>query len=134
MLESRQHEALGHLQGMDPLDDRERAQFRATCYRSSSARIAAAMAKATVMRLAGTQSLPTVPPVPRQLLAHNLPGPSDMRNLRQLPPVPPRRSFPPPSPSLSLHAPPVAPPLDLLRSPSAPLSPSARLPSPTPPL
>ena len=118
MLELRQHEALRQRQGMDPLDDRERAQFRATCYRSSSARIAAAMAKATVMRLAGTPSLPTIPPVPRQLLAHNIPGPSDMRNLRQLPPVPPRRPFPPPSPSLPLHAPPVAPPLDPLRDDS----------------
>ena len=51
MLELRQPEALRHLQGMDPLDHSELAQFRATCYRSGSARIAAAMAKATVMRL-----------------------------------------------------------------------------------
>jgi hypothetical protein len=69
MLELRQHEALRNVQGMDPLNDRERAQLRANCYRSSSARIAAGMAQATVMRLAGTPSLPTVPPVPRQQLA-----------------------------------------------------------------
>jgi hypothetical protein len=30
MLELRQHEALRHIQGLDPLDDSERAQFRAT--------------------------------------------------------------------------------------------------------
>jgi hypothetical protein len=39
MLELRQHEALRRLQGMDPLDDSERApsQNRANCFRSSSA-------------------------------------------------------------------------------------------------
>ena len=124
MLELRQHEALRHAHGMDPLDDSERAQFRATCYRSSSARVAAAMAKATVMRLAGTPSLPTVPPVPRPLLAHNLPGPSDVRNLRPLPSVPPPHSFPVPPPSLPQRA-----PLDLLHPPPHPVSPSDRLPS-----
>ncbi len=50
-----------------PLDVSEQAQFRANSYRSSSARVAA-MAKALVMRLADTPSLPTVP------LVHNLPG------------------------------------------------------------
>jgi hypothetical protein len=52
MLEIRQHEALRNAQGLDPLDDSERAQFRANCYRSSSAQVAAAMAKAAIMRLA----------------------------------------------------------------------------------
>jgi hypothetical protein len=89
MLELQQHEALRHAQGLDPLDDSERAQFPANCYRSSSARVAAAMAKATVMRLTGTPSLPTVPPDPRPHLAHNLQGPSDTRNLRSRPPAPP---------------------------------------------
>jgi hypothetical protein len=89
MLELRQQEALQHAQGLDPLDDSERAQFHANCYRSSSARVAAAMAKATFMRLTGTPSLPIVPPVPRQHLAHNLQGPSDTRNLGPRPPAPP---------------------------------------------
>jgi hypothetical protein len=52
MLELRQHEALHSLQGMDPFDDSELAQKRASCLRSSSARITAAMAKATVILLA----------------------------------------------------------------------------------
>jgi hypothetical protein len=47
---------------------------------------AAMGAKATVMRLAGTPSLPTIAPVPRHHLAHNLPAHSDSRNLRPLPP------------------------------------------------
>jgi hypothetical protein len=111
------HETLRQTHGMDPLDDSERAQFRANCYRSSSFRVAAAMAKATVMRLAGTPSLSTIAPVLRHHLAHNLPGHSDSRNLRPLPPVPPAR----PSPSLSAsphsRAHPLAPLLDLLRPP-----------------
>ena len=132
MLELRQHEALRHAQGLDPLDDSERAQFRANCYRSSSARVAAAMAKATVMRLTGTPSLPTVPPVPRQHLAHNLPGPSDTRSFRRRPPAPP--ACPSPLPPL----PPLLPPPFLLPAASlvdlrhplpVPLSPSDRLPS-----
>jgi hypothetical protein len=92
MQELRQHEALRHAQGLDPLDDSERAQFQANCYRSSSARVAAAMAKATVMRLTGTPSLPTVPPAPRRHLAHNLPAPppsphaASLIDLRQPPP------------------------------------------------
>ncbi len=54
MLELRQHETLRQTDVMDPLDDSERAQFRADCYGSSFARVAAAMAKAAVMRFAGT--------------------------------------------------------------------------------
>jgi hypothetical protein len=57
-------------QGMDPLDANERAQYWASCFRSGSARIHAAMAKATIMRLAGTPSLPVVAPVPRQVRTH----------------------------------------------------------------
>ena len=119
MLELRQHETLRHTHGMAPLDDGERAQFRANRYRSSSARVsvADAMAKATVMRLAGTPSLPNIAPVPRHHLAHNLPGHSDSRTIRPLPPIPPAR----PSPSLSAsphsRAPPLAPLLDLLHPP-----------------
>ena len=81
MLELRQHEALRQKQGLDPLIESERAQYRANCYRSSTARVAAAMAKATVMRLSGTPSIPVIDQVPRQQLAHNLPGISDFRDL-----------------------------------------------------
>ncbi len=51
MLELRQHAELRRLQGMDPLDDSERAQYRTNCFRASSARIATVMAKATIIRL-----------------------------------------------------------------------------------
>ncbi len=129
MLELRQHEALQNAQGLDPLDDSEQAQFRANCYRSSSARVSAAMAKAAVMRLTGTHSMPTVPPVPRQHLAHNLPGPSNTRNLRpRLPASPPSRSpIPPPIPPPP--SPLAASPLDLRHRPLSSLSPSDHLPS-----
>ncbi len=46
MLELREHKTLRSHQGIDPSDDSERAQYRANCFRSSSARIATAMAKA----------------------------------------------------------------------------------------
>ena len=95
MLELRQHVALCNLQGMDPLEDSERAQYTARCFRSSSSGVAAAMAKATLMRLAGSLSIPAIAPVYRQLLAHNLRGASDLRDLRQAPRVPCARSFPP---------------------------------------
>ncbi len=62
---------------MDPLDDNEQAKKRASCFRSSSARIADAMAKATIMLLAGTPSLTVSVPVPSQHLVHNLFGVSD---------------------------------------------------------
>jgi hypothetical protein len=54
IFELRQHEAIPILrnqQGLDPLDDSGRDQYRANCFRASSARVAAAIAKATVMRL-----------------------------------------------------------------------------------
>ncbi len=62
MLKLRQHEALRCLQGMDLLDDIELAQFRVTCFRSSSTRIATVMTKATIMGLTGAPSLPVVVP------------------------------------------------------------------------
>ncbi len=63
----------------------DQAQYRVNCYRSSTARVAAAMAKAMVMRLSGTPSLPVVDREPSQQLAHNLPGISDFRDQRQAP-------------------------------------------------
>ena len=129
MLELRQHEALRNLQGMDPLDGSERAQYRASCFRSSSARVAAAMAKATIMRLAGSPSIPSIAPVPRQLLAHNLRGVIDLRDLRQAPRVPGSRSSPPIPITPSSRPPGCAPPLDLLHPPSVSLPPSDLLPS-----
>ncbi len=77
-LELRHHEAVCSIQGLDHLDPSERAQYRAICFGSSSARLAAAMAKAAIMRLAGTPSLPVVVPVSRPHLAHNVRGVSDI--------------------------------------------------------
>jgi hypothetical protein len=51
------------------------------------------MAKTTVMRLAGTPSLPAIEPVPRQHLAHNQRGAADFYDFRQAPPQAPRGSF-----------------------------------------
>ncbi len=85
MLELLQHEAVRSLQGLDPLDVSKRAQYRASCFRSSSAQIADAMAKATFMRFAGTPSLPLVAPVPLQYFACNIRGVSDFYDLRQSP-------------------------------------------------
>jgi hypothetical protein len=70
ILELRQHERLRTQQGLDPSDDSERVQYRVNCFRSSSARIADAIAKAIVMRLAGTPSLTVLVPVPCKHLAH----------------------------------------------------------------
>ncbi len=81
MLELRQHEALRRLQGLDPLDDSEHAQYMANCFRASSARIAAVMAKGTIMRLTCAPSFPVVAPLSRQHLAHNNPGVFDFRDL-----------------------------------------------------
>jgi hypothetical protein len=66
----RQHERLRTQQGMDPSDDSERVQYWTNCFRSSSARIADAIAKSIVMRLAGTPYLPVTVPVHRRHLAH----------------------------------------------------------------
>jgi hypothetical protein len=102
MLELRQHEALWHAQGLDPLDDSERAQFRVR--RSRSARVAAAMAKATVMRLTGTPALPTVPPFHASTLRTTFRGPPILAifvhdlllpmHAHPLPPSHPTSSFP----------------------------------------
>jgi hypothetical protein len=81
--ELRQHEALRPLQSMDPLDDSERAQYRANHFWASSARIATVMAKATIMQLTGAPSLPVAATVSRQHIAHNNPGVSDLRNMGQ---------------------------------------------------
>jgi hypothetical protein len=74
MLELRQHEAPCSLQGLDPLDDSDSAQYRATYFRASSARIAAVMAKGTIMLLTGAPYFPVVAPLSRQYLARNNPG------------------------------------------------------------
>ena len=127
-LELRQHEAVRSLQGLDHLDPSERAQYRASCFRSSSARIAAAMAKATIMRLAGTPSLPVVVPVSRPHLARNVRGVSDICDLRQAPrrsPSPPSTPIPHPPRSLASLS---APPIDLCCPPPTSLSPSDSLP------
>jgi hypothetical protein len=60
------HDALQNKQGLDPLIDSKQAQYSANCYRFklSTAQEADAMAKATVMCLSGTLSLPVLPPVP----------------------------------------------------------------------
>ena len=50
-LEMRQHESLLASQGLPPMDPSARSQFRAICYRQTSARICHAVAKASVMRL-----------------------------------------------------------------------------------
>ncbi len=39
--------------GLDPMVDSEQTQYRAICYRSSTAQVASAMAKASFMRLSG---------------------------------------------------------------------------------
>ena len=86
------------------------------------------MAKATVMRLSGTPSIPVVDQVPRQQLAHNLPGISDFRDLRQAPRAAPSHPAPPlPTPPNS-HPPAFAPPLDIRVAPSYSLSPADLLP------
>ncbi len=116
MLELRQHEALRHAQGLGPLDDSKRAQLRTNCYRSSSARVGAAMAKATFMRLTGTPFLPTAPPVPRPDIAHNLVG---GRDLRPRPPATPARPSPLPPPLPTPPSPPAASLVDLRHPPLA---------------
>jgi hypothetical protein len=76
--ELRQHDSYQTQVGLDPLvDPSARAQFRARCYRQSSARIGHALAKATVKRLLATLSVPIPSPLPRSLAARNRPGPAD---------------------------------------------------------
>ena len=141
-LEQRQNALTRRLQGLDPLDDTARAQFRAQCFRYSSARIGAVLAKATVMRLSGAPSMPVSLPIPAAQLARNNLGVADLQPPCQVP-----RGRRPPSAPLSavVHArvflasilpppPNVAPAacsgrLDLAVSPPCSLSPSDRLPS-----
>ena len=77
-MELRQHDAFLQRVGLDPLvDPADRAQFRALSFRQISAQLSNALAKATVMRLLGTSSLPRQLPLPRSALARNRPGPAD---------------------------------------------------------
>jgi hypothetical protein len=64
MFELGQHAALHNQQGMDRLNDSNRTQCQASWIRSRSARFAAAMAKATIIQLAGSPSLPVIALVP----------------------------------------------------------------------
>ncbi len=54
-----------------------RSQFRALCYRQTSARIGHAVAKASVMRLQEVHCLPSPQLVPSSVFAWNCPGPAD---------------------------------------------------------
>ncbi len=59
------------------MDPSARSQFRAICYRQTSARIGHAAAKASVMRLLGVPGLPLPQPIPSYALARNRSGPAD---------------------------------------------------------
>ena len=76
-LEMLQHESLLASQGLPPMDPSARSQFRAICYRQTSARISHAVAKASVMRLLGVPRLPLPQLIPSYALARNRPGPAD---------------------------------------------------------
>jgi hypothetical protein len=76
-LELRQHESLLASQNLPPMDPSARSQFRAICYRQTSARIGHAVAKASVMRLLGVPRLPLPHLIPSYALARNRPGPAD---------------------------------------------------------
>ena len=76
-LELRQHESLLASQGLPPMEPSARSQFRAICYRQTSARIGHAVAKASVMRLLGVPRLPLPHLIPSYALARNRPGPAD---------------------------------------------------------
>ncbi len=66
------------------MDPSARSQFRAICYRQTSARIGHTVAKASVMRLLGVPRLPLAQLIPSYVLARNRPGPADSFS----PPVP----------------------------------------------
>ncbi len=53
------------------MDPSARSQFRAICYRQTSARIGHAVAKASVMRLLGVPRLPLPQLIPSYVLAWN---------------------------------------------------------------
>jgi hypothetical protein len=76
-LEVRQHESLLASQGLPHMDPSACSQFRAICYRQTSARIGHAVAKASVMRLLGVPPLPLPQLIPSYVLARNHPGTAD---------------------------------------------------------
>jgi hypothetical protein len=59
------------------MDPSARSQFRAICYRQTSARIGHAVAKASVIRLLGVPRLPLPQLVPSSVLARNRPDPAE---------------------------------------------------------
>ena len=130
-LELRQHLQVRELHGLDPLTDAERSQYKAQCLRASTARVAGAMAKASIMRICGAPSIPFPSRVPRSQLACNIPHPADLSSPHshatssQAPcaAAPVRRLLSPRAPSQHVPA-----RVDLRRSPSFPLTPSDRLP------
>ena len=88
-LELRQHDAFRARTGLDPLvEESARSQFRALCFRQSSARLGHALAKATVKRLLASPSLPLPSPPDRSVLARNRPGPADFLSPVPHPPFP----------------------------------------------
>ena len=97
--ETQQNDDLRAKTGLPPLDPSDRSQFRAQCLRYSSARISAALAKATVLRLTGAPNLPAPSYASAADLAHNCPGPSAF--------LPRRRPSARPA---STRAPPACPP------------------------
>ena len=109
-LELRQHESLLASQGLPPMDPSACSQFRAICYRQTSACIGHAVAKASVMRLLGVPRLPLPQLIPSCALARNRPGPADSFLLIPSPTLPPLA----PSPLLR----PYPFPLPLLRNSS----------------
>jgi hypothetical protein len=72
-----QHESLLASQGLPSMVPSARSQFRAICYRQTSARIGHAVAKASVMRLLGAPRLPLPRLIPSYALARNRAGPAD---------------------------------------------------------
>ncbi len=59
------------------MDPSARSQFRAICYRQTSACIGHAVAKVSVMRLLGVLRLPLPQLISSSVLARNRPGPAD---------------------------------------------------------
>ena len=76
-LESQQNDDMRDKAWLPPLPRTDRSQFRARCLSQSSTRISAALAKATVMRITVTPSLPTPRYLSHVHLARNCPGPAD---------------------------------------------------------
>ena len=113
-LELRQNDDMRNKAGLPPLPPTDRSQFRSQCFRQSSTRISAALAKATVMRITGTPSLPAPTFLSHINLARNCPGPADA-----LPRRAPLRRRPGPSTGL-LHpftpSTPILSPLVMLRA------------------